>query len=436
MSTEPHVVVIGAGPVGLTAAAHLVLRQMAFTVLEAADAVGASIRQWGHVRLFSSWAMDIDPDAAALLRQIGWTPPADDDHPTGHDLVDGYLEPLAAHPRIRPHLRLGATVTDITRQGLSRLDTDGRADSPFLIRYTQGGVEREILASAVLDASGTWTTPNPLGAAGIPASGERTAAERIAYGIPDVLGADRARYANKRVAVAGGGHSAANVLLDLATLGPTAPSTNVTWLLRRSGAPRFAGAGANDELPERGRLGTAVDQLAAKGVITIERGFRSESVTIGADGVTISDGDRHIGPFDEIIVTTGLRPNLAPLGELRLDLDEIVEAPRALAPLIDPNVHSCGTVPPHGFMELSHPEPAFFIVGMKSYGRAPTFLLRTGYEQVRSVVAALAGDLDAASRVELVLPETGACSLGNRPAEGAGQGSVGGVGRYHSTVPA
>ena len=128
----------------------------------------------------------------------------------------------------------------------------------------------------------------------------------------------------------------------------------------------------------------------------------------------IGDGDRQIGPFDEIIVTTGLRPDLAPLRELRLDLDEIVEAPRALAPLIDPNVHSCGTVPPHGFMELSHPEPGFFIVGMKSYGRAPTFLLRTGYEQVRSVVAALAGDLDAASRVELVLPETGACSLGNR----------------------
>jgi hypothetical protein len=363
--------------------------------------------------------MDIDPDAANLLRQVGWTRPADGDHPTGHDLVDRYLEPLAAHPDIRPRLRLGATVTAVTRQGRSRLDTDGRADSPFVVRYTQGGVEREMTASAVLDASGTWTSPNPLGAAGIPARGEQTAAGHVVYGIPDVLGADRPRYANKRIAVAGSGHSAANVLLDLATLGASAANTKVTWLLRRGGAPRLAGGGAEDELPERGRLATAVDQLAAKGVITVERGFRSESVTAGDDGVIIGDGNRIVGPFDEIIVTTGLRPDLAPLGELRLDLDEIVEAPRALAPLIDPNVHSCGTVPPHGFIELSHPEPGFFIVGMKSYGRAPTFLLRTGYEQVRSVVAALDGDLDAASRVELVLPETGTCSLGNRPAEPA-----------------
>ena len=240
------------------------------------------------------------------------------------------------------------------------------------------------------------------------------AADRIRYGIPDVLGADRARYANKRIAVAGGGHSAANVLLDLAAIAPTAPGTKVTWLLRRPDAARLVGGGANDELPERGRLRTAVDSLVADRVIAVEHDFRTDRVTAVDGGVMIGDGDREIGPFDEIIVTTGLRPDLAPLRELRLDLDEIVEAPRALAPLIDPNVHSCGTVPPHGFMELSHPEPGFFIVGMKSYGRAPTFLLRTGYEQVRSVVAALAGDLDAASRVELVLPETGACSLANR----------------------
>ena len=149
------------------------------------------------------------------------------------------------------------------------------------------------------------------------------------------------------------------------------------------------------------------------GVIGVERDFRADRVTRSADGLVVADADREVGPFDEIIVATGLRPDLAPLRELRLDLDDIVEAPRALAPLIDPNVHSCGSVPPHGFVELSHPEPGFFIVGMKSYGRAPTFLLRTGYEQVRSVVAALAGDLDAASRVELTLPETGACSLGS-----------------------
>ena len=418
MSHQPHVVVIGAGPVGLTAAAHLALRRMAFTVLEAGNTVGASIRKWGHVRLFSPWAMDIDPDAATLLRQIGWTPPANDERPTGHDLVDRYLEPLAAHPGIRPHLRLAATVTAVTRQGRSRLDSDGRDDTPFLVSYTHAGAEHEITATAVLDASGTWTTPNPLGAAGIPARGERANGDRIHYGIPDVLGADRSRYVNKRVAVAGGGHSAANVLLDLAALGRTASDTKATWLLRRAGAARLVGGGANDQLPERARLGTTVDQLVTKGVIAAEHDFRADSVTSVDGGVMIGDGDRRIGPFDEIIVTAGLRPDLDLLREVRLDLDDIVEAPRALAPLIDPNVHSCGTVPPHGFMELSHPEPGFFILGMKSYGRAPTFLLRTGYEQVRSVVAALAGDLDAASRVELTLPATGACSLTDRQPSG------------------
>ena len=301
------------------------------------------------------------------------------------------------------------------RRGRSRLDSTDRAEAPFVVRYVQDGAEHEITATAVIDASGTWTSPNPLGAAGIPARGEADAADRITYGIPDVVGADRQRFAGKRIAVAGGGHSAANVLLDLARLAASEPATTITWLLRRPDAARLVGGGAKDELPERGRLGTSVDHLVADGVIGVERNFRTDRVTRTDDGLTVADADREVGPFDEIIVATGLRPDLAPLRELRLDLDDIVEAPRALAPLIDPNVHSCGSVPPHGFVELSHPEPGFFIVGMKSYGRAPTFLLRTGYEQVRSVVAALAGDLDAASRVELVLPETGACSIGAVP---------------------
>ena len=412
-TTTSHTVVIGAGPVGLTAAAHLARRRMPFTVLEAGDRVGASMRQWGHVRLFSPWALDIDPDAATLLDERGWEQPNPTDHPTGAELVERYLDPLAAHPSIDPHLQLGATVTAITRRGRSRLDSNDRSDTALIVRYVQGGTEHEISAAAVIDASGTWTSPNPLGAAGVPALGEADVADHITYGIPDVTGADRQRFAGKRVAVAGGGHSAANVLLDLARLAATEPATTITWLLRRPDAARLVGGGARDELPERGRLGTSVEHLVAEGIIGVERNFRTDRVTRTDDGVTVADADREAGPFDEIIVATGLRPDLAPLRELRLDLDEIVEAPRGLAPLIDPNVHSCGSVPPHGYIELSHPEPGFFIVGMKSYGRAPTFLLRTGYEQVRSVVAALAGDLDAASRVQLTLPATGACSIGS-----------------------
>ncbi len=133
----------------------------------------------------------------------------------------------------------------------------------------------------------------------------------------------------------------------------------------------------------------------------------------------MSDGDRSLAPVDEIIAATGFRPDWSILSEVRLDLDPAVESPRALAPLIDPNVHSCGTVPPHGAEELKHPDANLFVVGMKSYGRAPTFLLLTGYEQARSVVSAIAGDWEAARRVELVLPETGVCSTG-RLAEAAG----------------
>lgn len=118
---------------------------------------------------------------------------------------------------------------------------------------------------------------------------------------------------------------------------------------------------------------------------------------------------------------TGQRPDLAITSELRVKLDPGLESTEALGPLIDPNVHSCGTVRPHGHRELAHPEPGFYTIGVKSYGRAPTFLMATGYEQARSVVAALAGDLQAAGRVELDLPETGVCGVPSRSAAaGAG----------------
>ena len=143
MSTHPHVVVIGAGPVGLTAAAHLSKREIPFTVLEAGDRVGASIREWGHVRLFSPWAMDIDPDAAALLRQVGWTPPPADGHPTGNDLVDRYLEPFAAHPAIRPQPppRRHRHRRDPLRDAAVSTPT-GADEAPFVVRFEQDGSSR------------------------------------------------------------------------------------------------------------------------------------------------------------------------------------------------------------------------------------------------------------------------------------------------------
>jgi hypothetical protein len=264
-------------------------------------------------------------------------------------------------------------------------------------------------------------TPGALGASGLPARGERAAADHVYYGIPDVLGAHRARYAGKRVLVVGSGHSALNALLDLTTLADEDKATHVTWAIRRSSIGGLLGGARNDQLEERGRLGKRVRQLLDAGRLELITGFRMDAVAREPDGFVASAGDRQLAPVDEIIAATGFRPDWSILSEVRLDLDPAVQSPRALAPLIDPNLHSCGTVRPHGAEELKHPDANVYAIGMKSYGRAPTFLLLTGYEQARSVVAAIAGDWEAARRVELVLPETGVCST-DRNAEAASSG--------------
>ena len=406
--TNLPVAVIGAGPVGLAAAAHLVSRGIEPLIFESGDTVGASVREWGHVRVFSPWDFNIDPVAAELLAESGWSPPAGDAYPTGDEIVTRYLEPLAGVPAIRDALHLGARVVSVSRFGIDKLKDAGREDAPFQLIVKQGGTAR-YLAQAVIDASGTWTVPNPLGAGGLPAIGERAHAGRIAYGIPDMLGADRSRYAGRRVLVAGSGHSAFNAILDLVTLRDAEPATEVVWAIRGGAPADKLGGGRADRLPARGALGASIARLVADGSVELVTGFQTQHVADHGDRLAVhSEGQLLV--VDEVIATTGFRPDLDVLRELRLDLDDRVEAPRALAPLIDPNLHSCGSVPPHGIDELSHPEPGVYVVGMKSYGRAPTFLLRTGYEQVRSVVAALAGDWEAARDVRLVLPETGVCS--------------------------
>jgi len=412
-SNSLPVAVIGAGPVGLAAAAHLLGRGETPIVLEAGDAVGASIRQWGHVRFFSPWKYTVDAASVALLEPTGWTMPDPESAPNGRDIVEGYLEPLAALPQIAPHVRLNARVISIARRGHDKLKTPDRENAPFVLRVETADGQYQVLAKSVIDASGTWTSPNPLGADGLTAIGENHAADRIYYGIPDVLGLQRERYSAKRVAVVGSGHSAFNALLDLAALSQQAPGTEITWVVRRQQVGQLFGGEQNDALPERGRLGSRTRQLVESGTVRFES-MRIAEIRRHADGMRlIGEDGGNVGAFDEIVCATGFRPDLSVTRELRLDLDPAVEAPRALAPLIDPNVHSCGTVPPHGAEQLRHPEPGFYTVGMKSYGRAPTFLLLTGYEQVRSVAAAIAGDWEAARNVELVLPETGVCSTGS-----------------------
>lgn len=408
------VAVIGAGPVGLAAAAHLIERGLPALICERGDEVGASLEAWGHVRVFSPWLYNIDTAARSLLEETDWTPPDPDKLPTGGELVRDYLLPLARHPKLAPALRLSARVTGITREGFDKMTTPGRESAPFVVRWRGAdGRERSARARAVIDASGTWFSPNPAGIDGMPVEGEEECADRIAYGIPDVAGRERESYAGKRVLVIGGGHSAINAVIDLLRLRRDAPRTEIVWALRRNRIDKLLGGGLNDKLPERGALGLAAVKAIEEGQLELLAPFAAQSIQRNGDGLAVTasvDGERRTLAVDRIIVATGLRPDIAMLKELRVALDPAVEAPPALAPLIDPNLHSCGTVPPHGAAELKHPEPGFYIVGSKSYGRAPTFLMVTGYEQVRSVVAEIAGDHEAARQVRLVLPETGVCS--------------------------
>ncbi|MFJ1901416.1 NAD(P)-binding domain-containing protein [Streptomyces sp. NPDC088115] len=422
------VVVIGAGPAGLAAAAHLVERGIEPLVLEAGPTAATAVRGWSHVRLFSTWSELVDPAAERLLAPTGWAKPEADTFPTGGEWAKRYLQPLA--DALGEKVRYGATVTGLSRLGRDRIVDADRERQPFTIRVTRAaGAEERILGRAVIDASGTWSTPAPISADGLPALGEHAASARVSYRIPDLKDpAVRARYAGKRTAVIGSGASAFTTLAALADVAKDEPGTHAVWILRRTLSGSTFGGGSADQLPARGALGLAAKAAVDDGYAEAVTGFRTEAVE-PADGRLVLAGEdgRRLEPVDEVIVLTGLRPDLSFLSELRLALDERLQAPVALAPLIDPNQHSCGTVYPHGHRELSHPEQGVYLVGMKSYGRAPTFLAMTGYEQVRSVTAALAGDTEAADRVELTLPETGVCGgagLFDEPA--APQGDEGG----------
>ncbi len=418
MMTGPKslpVAVIGGGPIGLAAAAHLVQRGLPVKVYEMGATAGSNVRAWQHVCLFSPWKYNVDAAARSLLLEHGWQPPEGETYPSGEEFLAEYLEPLAAVPALASVIEYGARVTAVSRLGIDKIVSSGREKCPFVLTVTAAdGRLRRDLVRAIVDASGTWSTPNPLGAGGVPADGEAEFVDLIAYGLPDVLGRARSTYAGKTTLVVGAGHSAANVLLDLVSLSDADPATTAIWATRGTKLSRVYGGGANDELAARGELGSRLQHFVESGRIQLVTGFSITAVRASGGQLVVEDatgGDvRRLGPIDRIIAATGQRPSLDMTREVRLDLDPWLESTKALGPLIDPNLHSCGSVPPHGHRELAHPEPDFYTVGIKSYGRAPTFLMMTGFEQVRSVAAAIAGDLAAADNVHLVLPETGVCS--------------------------
>jgi thioredoxin reductase len=421
MENELPVVVIGAGPQGLAAAAHLVERGLPVVVLEGGSGPAAAVAEWGHVRLFSEWPELVDKAAARLLQPTGWSAPTSG-YPTGAQWISRYLAPLAAE--LAERVRYGARVAGVSRRGRDRLVDAGRGDQPFTVHVQPSeGQEYRLRARAVIDASGTWSSPNPAGADGLPALGERVADGLLTYRIPDFR--DREGFEGKHTIVVGSGHSALTAVLALARMARRDPNTSVTWALRRATTGNAFGGGEADDLPARGALGIRAKEVVDAGLVSLVTGFRVERIGMDAGRPTLIAEDGRTLTADRVVVLTGFRPDLSFLSELRLELDPTLQAPLRIAAEVDPNVHSCGSVAATGAADLAQPEPDFYLVGAKSYGRAPTFLTLTGYEQVRSVVAELAGDHEAARRVELTLPDTGVCGgAGLFDASGASLGGA------------
>ncbi|WP_066249507.1 NAD(P)-binding domain-containing protein [Neobacillus drentensis] len=407
------VAIIGGGPIGLAAAAQLVKNGESFILFEAGNTVGASILEWGHVRMFSPWQYNMDKAAKELLLESGWTSPDEADLPTGRELVEEYLLPLSNLSGIKEHIKTNAKVVGVAKKGLDKLKTENRENVPFQVYVEIDGDTKAFEAKVVIDSSGTWKNPNPMLSNGIWTKSEQALKDRIYYGIPNVHELEE-RYKNKTIMVIGSGHSAINALLDLVELKEKYQNTEIYWALRKKHVREAYGGQENDGLQARGELGIRIQRLVDSKQIAVLTPFYINGVHEVNGKMNVS-GDLNgeettIGNIDDIVVSTGFRPDTSYLNEIRLSIDSAVESVEALAPLIDPNIHSCGTVRPHGEEELRQPEKNFYIVGMKSYGRAPTFLLATGYEQVRSVVAYLTGDLVGAKEVQLELPETGVCS--------------------------
>ena len=399
--------IVGAGPIGLEAALAALDAGLDVHVFERGEA-GAHPLAWGHVRMFTPWRMNIGPASRVHLDRAGWTAPAPDLHPTGRELVERYLEPVARLEELKPRLHLHAQVVHIGRQGLLKGESVGskaRREHPFrLLVRDPGGRENFLHAFSLIDASGVYGQPNWAGDGGIPARSELYLAPQMSYHPDDVLGLGRERYAGKRVMVVGSGTSAATTVLALADLARAAPGTQVVWAARRPLAQVLPPI-PDDPLSERHRLYARARALAGGGESAVTpigdarvEGFEFNAAT-HRYRVTLMIGEQpRVEEVERVIVNTGFGPDDSLYRELQVHECYASRGPMRLsAALLDSGATDCLDRPAFGADVLANPEPDFYILGHKSYGRRPDFLLETGYRQVADVVARLTEEQQAST---------------------------------------
>lgn len=392
----PVIAILGAGPIGLEAAAAAAEAGLDFTVYEMAESVAGNVRAWGHVQLFTPWSMNVSSRVRRLLAEGGSEPPNGDGCPSGHELVESVFEPLARQPAIEARLRLGTEVVEVGRERLLKSDeigTGGRSRQPFRMMVRDGDGERVEHADVVLDCTGTYHHPNALGSGGIRAPGEGHAEEWIIRQIPTFDAAnlenDASGWRGRRILLVGGGHSAQTAARDLRRVVEKAPDTEVTWAVRNP-EPTF-GAVEDDPLPARaGLVRTALDLTSDGSPFDVRLGRTVERLDATDDGIVVTlasgDGRSETVTVDWIVSLTGSVGDARLYRQLQVHECYATSGPMKLAAaLLGSAAGDCLTQESHGAETLKNPEPDFYILGSKSYGRNNTFLLRVGWEQVDEV---------------------------------------------------
>ena len=393
--TKPSIAILGAGPIGLEAALAAADRDLPFTVYDAAPTVAGHVRDWGHVRVFTPWDLNVSDRMRAALAAEGVDAPGGDDLPTGDELADRLYEPVAGLASVAPRLRLGTRVEAVGREHLLKHDeigTGARADHPFrLLLTTPDAGEVVDHADVVLDCTGTYGNPNALGHGGIPAPGERSFAGRIVQRLPD-FDAEPEAWAGRTILLTGAGHSAQTAARELAEFARDAEGTRVIWAVR-STEPDW-GAVDGDPLAERAALNAAADDLArgASPAVALRAGEVVEALTGNGDriAVMLRNGQAEEVVVDRILGLNGGVGDFTLYRQLQVHECYATAGPMNLAAaLLGAGGGDCLAQESHGPDTLRNPEPGFFLMGAKSYGRNSQFLLRIGWSQVDDVFGLL-----------------------------------------------